>query len=72
MKSFVTTLLVGAMLPVDAKIRPMVQQRDFLADAPAIVKSHERKVREPLVQKCSHQYVSSPAEPIVGATVNCQ
>jgi len=69
-KTFILALFLGAIVPADAKVRPLYPSIEGTKNA--LVKSHERKVREPLVQKCSHSYtVGASNEPVVGAG-SCQ
>lgn len=59
---FVTMLVAGL---ADAKVRPLYPA---LAQEPtALVKAHDRLVRQPLVESCSQAYVASGHEPLVGA-----
>ena len=68
-KTFVLALFLGAIVPSEAKIRPLYPTLEGTQNA--LVKSHERKVRSPLVQKCSHAVQGSKNEPVVGAG-SCQ
>lgn len=48
------------------KVRPLYPSLDGF-DQSSVVKSHERIVREPLVNSCSHAMVGASNEPVVGA-----
>lgn len=50
-KNLVIALFLGYITPSEAKIRPIVEQ--YFNESPKVEMTHERKVREHLVQRCS-------------------
>jgi len=48
-KTLLVALFLGAIDPTEAKIRPLYSAMN---ESTPIVKSHSRKVREPLVRQC--------------------
>ncbi len=56
-KNLLTALFLGYITPSEAKIRPIVEQ--YFNEGPKVEAAHERKVREHLVQRCSHSVGAS-------------
>lgn len=56
-KTLVLALFLGSLSPADAKIRSIAEQN--FNQGPVVETTHERKVREHLVTRCSHPSVGS-------------
>ena len=63
-KSLLAVVLLGAIVPADAKIREVPSEV-------SVANSHERVVREPLVQSCYEPTVQGSSDHLVGAS-SCQ
>lgn len=62
-KTLILTILLAGL--TEAKVRPLYPA---LGQEPtALVKAHDRLVRQPLVDSCSQAYVAAGHEPLVGS-----